>query len=61
MTYFSRLTDIVTCNLTKLLAEADDPAVALQEIIDGTPSGLCVRPGGMCARPRHDTATSGLP
>jgi phage shock protein A len=35
MTYFSRLTDIVTCNLTKLLAEADDPAAALQEIIAG--------------------------
>ena len=40
MTYFSRLTDIVTCNLTKLLAEADDPAAALQEIIAEMDAGM---------------------
>lgn len=40
MTYFSRLTDIVTCNLTKLLEEADDPAAALQGIIDEMELGL---------------------
>lgn len=33
MPYFSRLTDIVTCNLSSLLADADDPAAALQEIL----------------------------
>ena len=40
MTYFSRLTDIVTCNLTRLLEEADDPAAALQEIITEMEAGL---------------------
>ena len=40
MTYFSRLTDIVTCNLTKLLAEADDPVAALQEIIAEMDAGM---------------------
>jgi phage shock protein A len=33
MPYFSRLTDIVTCSLTDLLAEAGDPDAALAEII----------------------------
>lgn len=33
MTYFSRLTDIVTCNLSSILANAEDPQAALQEII----------------------------
>lgn len=33
MSYFSRLTDIVTCNLTELLAEATDPGATLEEII----------------------------
>lgn len=33
MTYFSRLTDIVTCNLTQLLAQAEDPRAAISEII----------------------------
>ena len=40
MTYFSRLTDIVTCNLTRLLAEADDPVAALQEIIAEMEAGM---------------------
>ena len=33
MPYFSRLTDIVTCSLSDLLAEAEDPGRALSEII----------------------------
>ncbi len=33
MPYFSRLTDIVTCNLTSILAKAQNPQVALEEII----------------------------
>src|SRR5277367_4457658 len=33
MSFFSRLTDIVTCNLTQLLAQAEDPHAAIAEII----------------------------
>jgi phage shock protein A len=33
MAYFSRLTDIVTCNLTSLLARAEDAGAALEDII----------------------------
>lgn len=33
MPYFSRLTDIVTCNLSSILADADDQQAALEEII----------------------------
>jgi phage shock protein A len=40
MSYFSRLTDIVTCNLSALLAEADDPVAALQDIIAEMREGL---------------------
>lgn len=40
MTYFSRLTDIVTCNLTEILSEADDPQAALEEIIREMQEGL---------------------
>lgn len=40
MSYFSRLTDIVTCNLSALLAEAADPAAALREIIAEMQEGL---------------------
>ncbi len=40
MTYFSRLTEIVTCNLNNLLAEAADPAVAIREIIQEMEEGV---------------------
>ena len=40
MPYFSRLTDIVTCNLTAILEEADDPVVALDEIVREMDQGL---------------------
>ena len=40
MSYFSRLTDIVTCNLSALLAESRDPAAALAEIIAEMREGL---------------------
>lgn len=40
MSYFSRLTDIVTCNLSKMLNEADDPRCAIEEIIREMHEGL---------------------
>ncbi len=40
MPYFSRLTDIVTCSLTALLNETDNPQEALQDIIREMEGGL---------------------
>lgn len=40
MSFFSRLTDIVTCNLSHLLAEAKDPRAAIVEIIQEMREGL---------------------
>jgi phage shock protein A len=40
MSFFSRLTDIVTCSLSQLLAEADDPQLAIAEIITEMREGL---------------------
>ncbi len=40
MSYFSRLTDIVTCNLSKLLHETDDPRAAIAEIVCEMEEGL---------------------
>lgn len=40
MAYFSRLTDIVTCNLTQILADETDPSVALDTIIAEMREGL---------------------
>lgn len=40
MSYFSRLTDIVTCNLTQLLNEALDPKAAIAEIVTEMQEGL---------------------
>ena len=40
MSYFSRLTDIVTCNLSELLADAENPQAALEEIIDEMRAGV---------------------
>lgn len=40
MSYFSRLTDIVTCNLSQLLAESPDPQAAIAEIIAEMEEGL---------------------
>jgi phage shock protein A len=40
MPYFSRLTDIVTCNLTQLLQAAEEPRAALQEIIREMQEGV---------------------
>ncbi|MEZ5942883.1 MAG: PspA/IM30 family protein [Planctomycetaceae bacterium] len=40
MPYFSRLTDIVTCNLSSILAKADDPKSALDEIIQEIQQGV---------------------
>jgi phage shock protein A len=40
MSYFSRLTDIVTCNLSELLARAEDQKTAIAEIIAEMEEGL---------------------
>ena len=40
MSYFSRLTDIVTCNLSLLLQETDDPRAAIAEIVREMREGL---------------------
>ncbi len=40
MPHFSRLTDIITCNLTEILSAASDPAITLQEIIGEMNEGL---------------------
>lgn len=40
MSYFSRLTDIVSCNLSRLLAEAEDPQAAIADIVQEMQEGL---------------------
>lgn len=40
MSYFSRLSDIVTCNLSALLEDSDDPAGTLSEIINEMQQGV---------------------
>lgn len=40
MPYFSRLTDIVTCNLSSILDKCDDPRAALAEIIREMSEGV---------------------
>jgi phage shock protein A len=40
MPFFSRLTDIVTCNLTSMLADAADPAGMLAEIVREMEQGI---------------------
>lgn len=40
MAFFNRLTDIVTCNLTTILADAADPAAALSEIVREIREGI---------------------
>jgi len=40
MSFFSRLTDIVTCNLTQVLSEESDPELAIGQIIGEIEDGL---------------------
>ena len=40
MSFFSRLTDIVTCNLTEILENEADPHAAIQQIIHEMEEGL---------------------
>lgn len=40
MSFFSRLTDIVTCNLSHLLSQAQDPQAAIAEIIQEMREGI---------------------
>ena len=43
MSYFSRLTDIVTCNLSEILAKESDPATALKRIVAEMEEGLLTK------------------
>lgn len=57
--YFSRLTDIVTCNLSEILSEAGDPAAAISQVIDEMQEGLagcerCVTRARRAAADLHD-------
>ena len=54
MSYFSRLTDIVTCNLTEILNTSDDPGAAIADVISEMEEGLagcerCVNRAGRAA------------
>ncbi len=40
MSYFSRLTDIVTCNLSEILRDSDDPCAAIVQVIAEMEEGL---------------------
>lgn len=40
MSFFSRLSDIISCNLNDLLANADDPRAALSEVIAEMEQGV---------------------
>ncbi len=40
MSYFSRLTDIVTCNLTQLIDEAEDKIAAIEQIVCEMEEGM---------------------
>ena len=40
MPYFSRLTDIVTCNLSTILEQSEDPAQVLEDVIREMQEGL---------------------
>ncbi len=40
MSYFSRLTDIVTCNLTEILSQESNPKAAIQTIVREMEEGL---------------------
>ena len=40
MAYFSRLTDIIQCSLTRMLEESDDPIATLAQIISEMETGL---------------------
>ena len=40
MPYFSRLTDIVTCSLSEILEESQDPQTTLKEVSDEMSEGL---------------------
>ncbi len=40
MSYFSRLTDIVTCNLSELIAGVEDPSAAIKDIIEEIQAGV---------------------
>ena len=54
MPHFSRLTDIITCNLTEILNGVSDPGQTLQEIVDEMNEGLAA-----CRRNVRTAANNG--
>ena len=54
MPHFSRLTDIITCNLTEILNGVSDPRQTLQEIVDEMNEGLAA-----CRRNVRTAANNG--
>lgn len=54
MPHFSRLTDIITCNLTEILNGTSDPGQTLQEIVNEMNEGLAA-----CRRNVRTAATNG--
>lgn len=54
MPHFSRLTDIITCNLTEILNGVSDPGQTLQEIVDEMNEGLAA-----CRRNVRTATTNG--
>lgn len=63
MPHFSRLTDIITCNLTEILQNSENPPETLQEIISEMDEGIsaCRRTvrtsDGNCERLRREIET----
>jgi len=55
MTYFSRLTDIVTCNLTELLKQAENPREAVAQIIKEMEEGLAGARRSVATATNHET------
>ena len=58
MSYFSTLTDIVTCNLSEILANEADPEAAIEQIIYEIQEGVS---GALRARGRCSFCGRGVP
>ena len=58
MPYFSRLTDIVTCNLSSILDECEDPAEVLSDVIREMQEGLAAANRSVKTARKNETAIS---